>query len=60
MRGQILTAILISVLMVGLENANKKLVGNYALERFQENQKYYVIDSENDLIGGGVFEGTIN
>jgi hypothetical protein len=46
------------VCFCGCNPSAKHLVGDYKLERFDENGKYYVVDSE-DLPGGGVFDGTV-
>ena len=47
-----------SFLFFGCNQSTRKIVGEYSLERFQENGMYYVINRE-DLPGGGVFDGTI-
>jgi hypothetical protein len=47
-----------SLIFCGCEPRTVKLTHGYRLERFDENGKYYVIDSK-DLPGGGVFDGTI-
>jgi hypothetical protein len=39
---------------------HQKIAGGYALERFQENGMYYLIDSTKDMPGGGVFDGTVH
>src|SRR5258708_32972703 len=48
-----------SIFFFGCGGSTTALVDGYRLERFNENGKYYVIAPENDLSGGGGFEGTV-
>src|SRR5438034_1367033 len=48
-----------SLFLCGCGNATKRLVDSCRLERFNENGKYYLVTSKNDLSGGGVFDGTV-
>jgi hypothetical protein len=50
--------ILSSSVFFGCSQPTRKIVGEYSLERFQENGMYYLITPE-DLPGGGVFDGTV-
>lgn len=48
-----------SFFLCGCGKTTKTLAGGYRLERFNENGKHYLISPENDLSGGGVFDGTV-
>ncbi len=55
----VLASCLLGILLTGCEGSTKRLVGEYRLERFNENGKYYLVDSKDES-GGGVFDGTID
>lgn len=57
-RSAIIALILSSFLFFGCSQSTRKIVGEYSLERFQENGMFYLITPE-DPPGGGVFDGTV-
>ncbi|MCX6894562.1 MAG: hypothetical protein NTZ16_03460 [Verrucomicrobia bacterium] len=48
-----------SCLFFGCSPSTRKLINEYSLERFNENEQYYVV-TPDDEPGGGVFDGTIH
>jgi hypothetical protein len=58
MKHAIPACLLIIFLCFGCSNS-KTITAGDALERFQENGMYYLIDPKNDGPGGGVFDGTV-
>ena len=49
--------LIVIVFATGCSPSDRKLVGPYSLERFDENGKFYINKAGVDLSGGGIIDG---